>query len=257
MVQAAAAWHGHRSMREREGSAVLLADGVRRRIDAIVEDLMERQWREVPELWVTDEPAFREAVARSTRDNVDLMVAALGRPTRAPLALPPGARLETDAAARYGARIDALLRTYRLGQHAMTEHFLDVIEEGDPAEASIALRQLRTAMRTVYDYMDAVVPMVWREYDDERSRLATHPDIGRLRAVQAALAGNAAEAASLGYDTTGEHVAVVAGHPDAEAVLSAVAAALGVAALAVRATDGRCWAWVATGGLGRAREAVA
>jgi hypothetical protein len=235
-------------MREHEGTAVLLGERVSRRLDAIVDDLMERQWREVPELWVTDDPAFRDAVERSTRDNIALMVDALRRPARAPLALPPGARLEADTAARYGARIDALLRTYRLGQQAMTEHFLDVIEESSPAEASVALRQLRTATRTVHRYMDAVMPLVWREYDEERDRLATHPDLGRLRMVQAALAGDAAPA--LGYDVAGGHVAVVAGDPGAETVVQACAAALGVAVLAVRATDGRCWAWMGAGAPG-------
>jgi hypothetical protein len=121
-------------MREHEGSAALLGEHVRRRMDVIVDDLMERQWREVPELWVTDDPAFRDAVAPSTRDNVELMVGALRRPTGVPFALSPGARLEADTAARYGARIDALLRTSRLGQQAMTEHFLDVIESGDVAD---------------------------------------------------------------------------------------------------------------------------
>jgi PucR-like helix-turn-helix protein len=231
-------------MREHDGTAVLLGERVRRRLDAIVDDLMERQWREVPELWVTDDPAFREAVERSTRDNIELLIGALRRPTRTPFALPPGAVLEADTAARYGARIDALLRTYRLGQQAMTEHFLDVIEESEPAEASVALAQLRTATRTVHQYMDAVMPLVWREYDDERDRLATHPDIGRLRVVQAALAGNAAQAPALGYDVTGAHVAVVAGDPGTEAVVGACAGALGVAILAVRASDGRCWAWL-------------
>jgi hypothetical protein len=236
-------------MRDHEGAATLLAEGVRRRLDTIVDDLMERQWREVPELWVTDDPAFREAVARSTRDNVELMIGALRRPTPRPFALCAGARLEADTAARYGARIDALLRTYRLGQQAMTEHFLDVIEEGDPAAASEAIRQLRGATRTVHDYMDAVMPLVWREYDDERDRLLAHPDIGRLRMVQAALANgpDTAEAAKLGYETGGAHVAVVAGDPGAERAIALAAAACGDAWLAVRATDGRCWAWLATG----------
>src|SRR4051812_8076181 len=226
-------------MREHEGNAVLLGERVRRRLDVIVDDLMERQWREVPELWVTDDPAFREAVERSTRDNIELMINALRRPGRAPFVLSAGARLEADTAARYGARIDALLRTYRLGQQAMTEHFLDVIEEADPAEASIQIRQLRAATRTVHDYLDTVMPLVWREYDDERDRLAKHPDIGRLRVVQAALAGNAAEALALGYDATGAQVAVVAGDPDAQTPLGAGARGLGRDGLAGGAADGR------------------
>jgi hypothetical protein len=237
-------------MRELEDTPVLLAGRIRRRLDAIVDDLMERQLREVPELWVTDDPAFREAVARSTRDNVELMVGALRRPTRAPLSLPPGARLEADTAARYGARIDALLRTYRLGQQAMTEHFLDVIEQSDPAEAPVAIRQLRAATRTVHEYLDAVMPLVRREYDDERDRLATHPDVGRRRIVQAALAGDPMQTAALGYEALGAHMAVVAGDPEAERVIAAVARGLGAASLAVRAADGRCWAWLAAGAAG-------
>jgi hypothetical protein len=237
-------------MREPEG-AILLAERVRRRLDVIVDDLMERQWREVPELWVTDDPALREAVARSTRDNVELMIGALRRPGLVrPLTLCAGARLEADTAARFGARIEALLRTYRIGQQAMTEHFLDVIEEGDPAEAAIALRQLRSATRTVHAYMEAVVPMVWREYDDERDRLETHPDSARLRVVQAALAGGAGGAAGggafadLDYDVGGAHVAVVAGDPGAEGAIALAAGARDAPWLCVRASDGRLWAWI-------------
>lgn len=231
-------------MRERADSAVLLGDHVACHLDVIVDDLIDRQWHEVPELWVTDDPALRHAVARSTRENVELMVGALRQPMGAPFALSPGARLEADTAARCDVQIDALLRTYRLGQQAMTEHFLDAIASGGVDDPPSAIRQLRAATRTVHDYMDAVMPLVWREYDEERDRLRSHPDLSRLRLVQAALAGSTDVA--LEYDPAGAHVAIVAADPGAEAAISAVGAALGVATLAVRASDTRCWAWLAT-----------
>src|SRR5882757_2810860 len=93
--------------------AMALAERARRRLPAIVDDLMERQWREVPEFFVTDDPAYRQAVLRSTQENTELIFAAIRRPSAIPRALPPGPRIEAAVAAQHGAHVEALLRTYR------------------------------------------------------------------------------------------------------------------------------------------------
>jgi hypothetical protein len=240
-------------MVEIDGRAALLGADARARFDGIVDGLMERQRLEVPEYWVTDDRAFDDAVLRSTRDNVELMVTMLQRPVALPHALPAGARLEAGVAAQYGARLDALLRTYRLGQQALVEHFIDAIERRAVPDAAQAVGQLRAATRAVHAYTEAVMPLVAREYDDERARLEAWPELRRLRLVQAALAGD--ESAELDYPFAGAHVALVASG-DAAAVAAAVSAAadaLGVASLVVETGDGRTWAWAATDRLAELR----
>ncbi|MCW3016277.1 MAG: transcriptional regulator, CdaR family, partial [Solirubrobacterales bacterium] len=228
----------------RTDATAALGARTRERLDLIVDDLMERQWYEVPEFWVTDDPAFREAVLRSTRENCELMLDLVGQPGALPRALCPGARLEADVTAQYGATAEALVRTYHLGEHAITEHFLEVLDAGQIDDAPAALRELRSAINAVHAYMTAVMPLVVREHADERDRLYAHPDLRRLRLVQAALVGDSV--ASLDYAVDGAHVAVAAACEHAERAIAGVAHELGVASLAVRAPDGRCWGWVRT-----------
>jgi len=222
-----------------------LGAGARGRIDLIVDDLMERQWYEVPEFWVTDDPAFREAVLRSTRENIELMLELVERPTSPPRVLCAGARLEADVSAQYGAAAHALLRTYHLGETAMVEHFVDVIDAGEVDDGRAALRELRGAMQSVHAYMGAVMPLVAREHADERARIHGHPDLRRLRQVQAALAGD--NVTSLDYALDGTHTAVVVAGERADAALAAVARALDAPLLTVATPDGRHWAWLRTG----------
>jgi PucR-like helix-turn-helix protein len=234
---------------EAHGTALLSAR-VRRRLPAIVDDLMERQWREVPEFFVTDDPAYVAAVRRSTSENAELMLAALDRPDVIPRALPPGPRLEAEVAAQHGAEVGALVRTYRLGQQAMVEHLIEDLDREGRDVLPPSVDVLREATRTIYVYMKAVIPLVAGEYDAERERLAARPDLGRLRRVQAFLAGD--DTAEVAYPVAGSHVAIVGvGAPEA---VHMVAAQLDAAALAVLAPDGRCWAWVATARLEELRE---
>jgi hypothetical protein len=223
------------------GAAEIGADA-RMRIGAIVDDLMDRQRRKVPELWVTDDPAFDDAVLRSTRESTEMMIGMLSRPLPPPRSLVAGGRLEASLAAQYGAPLGALLRTYRLGQQTLVEHFLDAIERRAVDDPRQAMRQLREATRVVYSYTDAVLPLVAREYDDERARLEAWPELRRMRLVQGALAGDTS--VQLDYDVTGRgHVALVA-PGDAGGAVTAAAHELGVAWLAVRTADGRTWAWL-------------
>ena len=228
------------------GAAGIGAD-VRTRLGPIVDDLMERQRRQVPELWVTDDPAFDDAVLRSTRDSTEMMIGMLSRPAPPPRSLVAGGRLEASLAAQYGAPLGALLRTYRLGQQALVEHFLDAIERRAVEDPRQAMDQLRAATRVVYSYTDAVMPLVAREYEDERARLEAWPELRRLRLVQQALAGD--QSRRLDYDLTGKHVALVA-PGDATAAVDD----LDVESLAVMTADGRTWAWLRTDRLADASE---
>jgi hypothetical protein len=224
-----------------EQDVVLFADRARQRVPAIVDDLMDRQWREVPEFFVTDDPEYRDAVRASTLENVELMISALRRPRAMPRALPPGPRLEADVAAQHGAELHALLRTYLLGQQAMVEHVIDDLHRAGAHQPGDAMR---TATRIIHEYMQAVMPLVAGEYGAELLRLQARPDLRRLRAVEAVLAGD--DGAQLDYPVRGEHVALVTRAPHAERAIADAAASLGVAHLAVRAAGGQCWAWVAT-----------
>ncbi|MBJ7328397.1 MAG: helix-turn-helix domain-containing protein [Solirubrobacteraceae bacterium] len=218
-----------------------LAHQGRLRLDGIVDDLMERQRREVPEFFVTDDPAYVAAIRRSTHENSELMLDAIGRVGHVPRALGSGPRLEANLAAQHGASVDALLRTYRLGQHAMFEHVLDDIATGAYDDLARPTEALRGVTHRLYEYMEAVMPLVAREFADERERLSDSPHLQELRRVQAVLAGQ--PPLGLDYPTDATHVAVVATGP-ALAPLRSVAEALGVPLLAVTSTSDRWWAWM-------------
>jgi hypothetical protein len=213
----------------------------RERIDLIVDDLMERQWHEVPELWVTDDPAFREAVLRSTRENVELMFDLIDRPRTPPRALCAGARLEADVTAQHGATAAALLRTYHLGETTMVDHFLDILDREPLEDGRSALRELRRSMQAVHAYLVAVMPLVAAEHAAERERLELRPDLRRLRSVQAALAGD--RGIALDYPVGGEHHVALVGTFD-EADVARTARVHDVQALVIRGPDERMWAWL-------------
>jgi hypothetical protein len=221
-----------------------LSRQARGRLDVIVDDLMERQRSEVPEFFVSDDPAYLTAIRRSTHENSELMLDALVRAGPPPAALPTGPRLEADLAAQHGASVDALLRTYRLGQHALFEHLLDDVARGAYDDLARPTEALRGATHRLYRYMETVMPLVGREYGDEVERLAGNPHLRELRQVQAVIAGEPLLA--LDYPTQGDHVAVVATGP-AGPTLDVVASGLGVPSLAVHGTGGRWWAWLLTG----------
>lgn len=229
----------------------MLSRQARQRIDVIVDDLMDRQRREVPEFFVSDDPAYLAAIRRSTHENSELMLDAIVRSGPPPGTLPAGPRIEADLAAQHGATVDALLRTYRLGQHALFDHLLDDIARAGATDLARPTEVLRGATHRLYLYMETVMPLVAREFSEETDRLAGNPHLRELRQVQAALAGE--PLLGLDYPTEGEHVAVVATGPAGRA-LRAVAAHLGVAVLAIPATGGRWWAWMHTD---RAEEVTA
>lgn len=220
-----------------------LSRQARGRIDAIVDDLMDRQRREVPEFFVSDDPAYLAAIHRSTHENSELMLDAIVRSGPPAAGLPTGPRLEADLAAQHGATIDALLRTYRLGQHAMFEHLLDDVACGAFGDLARPTEALRGVTHRLYRYMETVMPLVAREFADELERLADNPQVRELRQVQAVLAGE--PLLGLDYPTAGDHVAVVATGPAGQA-LRAVADELDVPSLALAATGGRWWAWMHT-----------
>jgi hypothetical protein len=221
---------------------LLLTERARRRLPAIVDDLMDRQLREVPEFFVTDDPAYRQAVRSSTHTNTELMIEAVRTPGAIPRALPPGPRLEADVAAQHGATVHSLLRTYRLGQQALLEHLLDDLDrEGEQSVRHVGAA-LREATRALFDYMETVMPLVAGEYGAEQARLHARPDLKRLRLVEAILAGD--ESADIGYSLDGPHVALVAQDDHAEAAVAHAAHALEAPWIAVRSADGRCLAWV-------------
>jgi hypothetical protein len=238
--------HAHRG-----GAAALAAYG-QRCLGSIVDDLMDRQWREVPEFWVSDDPSFWQAVRRSTQENTELMLASVRRPTAIPRALPPGPCLEADITAQHGASVSSLTRTYRVGQQGLVEHFIDAVDRGEVPHPGQALR---LATQTLHEYMDSVVPLVAREHAAECERIHARPDLRRLRLVQAALRGDAS--VELGYDLHATHVAVVGGGPGARASIETAATALECDALQVTAPGGASWAWLATPAIAELREQLA
>jgi hypothetical protein len=218
-----------------------LADELARRIDALVEAMLERVLAD-PDLARFDEPHFQELARLIARENLLHEVHAL----RHDRALPESAPGEAQVAARQAVELDApvtvVLRCYRAGHAVLWSAWLELVEHRDFDDA-VRRRLLESGSEFMFAYVERCTAFVLAEYAGHHDAVARTRDYRRLQAVRRVLAGEPGGDALDGYPLAQEHLGLVAWGPDAKRALGAVAERAATA-MTIPGGDGTLWAWI-------------
>lgn len=152
--------------------------------------------------------------------------------------IPETASAQARRGARYGVRLDTVLRRYAAGDRMLGEF---IMEEAD----GFPSRALRQVMRTQGPHVDRLMAAVATEYMRELERIRRSPAQRLAERVQRMLEGEGSvEAESLDYDLDAWHIGAIVSGADAELAARALAAGLGCQALVVPRGEGIVWAWL-------------
>jgi diguanylate cyclase with GGDEF domain/PucR-like helix-turn-helix protein len=156
--------------------------------------------------------------------------------------IPAAAIAQARRAARYGVRLDTVLRRYAAGDRLLGEFIMD---EADRFPS----RALRQVLRAQGSQVDRVMAAVATEYLSEHERTRRSPAQRLAERVQRLLVEDGAvDTSDLGYDLGGWHIGVIASGPQAERAARTLAEGLGCQGLVVPRGEGVVWAWLGTAG---------
>jgi hypothetical protein len=134
----------------------------------------------------------------------------------------PNAALEhARRLAQQDVTVNALVRSYRLGQSRLSELVFDTVRMSDiPSAARVAVLERFTA--TLFAYVDRISQQVIAAYEDERERWLEGQNSIRAIRVRELLAGKKiidvdAATTSIRYPLRWHHLAVVVWYPDSRA----------------------------------------
>jgi len=134
----------------------------------------------------------------------------------------PSAALEhARRLARQDVTVNALVRSYRLGQSRVSEHVFDTVRMTDmPSAARVVVLQQFTA--TLFAYVDRISQQVIAAYEEERERWLEGQNSIRAVRVRELLAAKKvidvdAATASIRYPLRWHHLALLVWYPDAQA----------------------------------------
>jgi PucR C-terminal helix-turn-helix domain/GGDEF-like domain len=154
--------------------------------------------------------------------------------------VPAAATAQARRAARYGVRLDTILRRYAAGDRLLGEFIMD---EADRFPS----RALRQVLRAQGSHVDRLMAAVAAEYLGEHERIRRSPVQRLAERVQRLLAGDGSvDTADLDYELDAWHVGVIASGAHAERAARALAAGLGCQGLVVPRGEGVVWAWLGT-----------
>jgi hypothetical protein len=123
--------------------------------------------------------------------------------------------------AQHGVPVNALVRSYRLGQGRMNDLVFDTVRTADiPPLAKVAILERITA--TLFQYVDRISQQVIAVYEEEHERWLENQNSNRALRVRELLAGKKiidvdATTTSIRYPLRWHHLAVVLWYPDSRA----------------------------------------
>jgi DNA-binding PucR family transcriptional regulator len=163
-----------------------------------------------------------ELFRASVESNLDTLLSAVRYHIALERVAAPTAAMEhARRLAQHGVPVNALVRSYRLGQGRMNELVFDAVRTADvPPLARVAILERITA--TLFQYVDRISQQVIDVYEEEHERWLENQNSIRVLRVRELLAGKKAidvDAAttSVRYPLRWHHVAVVMWYPDSRA----------------------------------------
>ena len=205
-----------------QGCIAEIAARLNERLPELASDIHHFVEDAIPQL--SGDPLTLELLSGSAKGNVDTLLRALRYHIPVEKVEAPSAALEhARRLAQHGVPLNALVRSYRLGQRRMNELVFDAVRSTEmPPEARIAV--LEEIGATLFGYIDWISQQVVTVYEEERERwLETQNSVRAVR-VRELLAGKKAidvdaVTTSIRYPLQWHHLAVVMWYPDAGADL--------------------------------------
>jgi len=213
------------------------------RLTELADSVQRQMHAEVPEFYVNDDPALRQAESDAIRGSLEAILRGLVDQLEVEATVPGAMLKQARLAAQANVSLYALLRKSRIAQSVTWDAFLDVAQHviSDDDLRGMALRRISQYQ---FAWNDVVSAALVSEYEAEhRLYFLERPDRKRRAIVNAVLAGSPPDEAAMGYQLTGWHFAVVAWGEHPEAAIQAIGATQGSGHLKVSGTDGAVFAW--------------
>jgi DNA-binding PucR family transcriptional regulator len=243
-------------------------------IDGCITEIAARMTERLPELTLDVRRYVEEAIPEmrgdaltteffraSVEGNLDTVLRAVRFHIAVESVEAPSAALEhARRLAQHDITVNALVRSYRLGQGRMTELVFDAVQMTDiPPATRVAV--LARISATLFEYVDRISQQVIAVYEEEHERWLESQNSIRAVRVRELLAGKKnidvdAATTSIRYPLRWHHLAVVIWYPDATAdgdelaglqrFLSELGQAAGAAAKPLFVAENRVtgWGWL-------------
>lgn len=217
---------------------------------------LPRLSREINDLLCDAIPEFRnEEMHRlmdaSTEANLSVIIDALRFGIRHDdITTPPAATHYAQRFAQHDLTLQALLRSYRLGGHALQQRAIDELRGWDLSAAE-ALSTAKRITQVINDYADLISNELVDVYTTERRVWAARSDAAQVARIRAVLDTDTLKTTAaeelLGMPMRGWHVAVIAWTDSPEPLRGLqplLTEVSGIAPLTVRVDMSTAWAWL-------------
>jgi PucR C-terminal helix-turn-helix domain len=218
-----------------------LAENLEARAEPIADAHMERMRSRAP-AWAVDSADAWARMREFGLDSIRSELAAFHSgelPTSCPEIDAEGAR----QGARIGGLLNMLLAGYRSGQLALSEAWMELVDE-QVAEGGRRRAVQQRGNRFFFEYADRLSELAAAEYSQEREVVLRNSEQRRMHLVRELIEGHEVDAAVLEYPVDGFHIGVVAWGAAAEDSVGTLARPLDRRLLVVRALEETCWAWL-------------
>jgi DNA-binding PucR family transcriptional regulator len=203
-----------------DGCITEIAARMNERLPELASDIQDYVDKAVPEMH--GDALTTELFRASAEGNIDTVLRALRYHIAVESVEAPNAALEhARRLAQHDVTVNALMRSYRLGQRRMNEIIFDTVRATDvPSPVRVAILERITA--TLFEYIDRISQQVVAVYEEEHERWLEGQNTIRAVRVREILAGTKAidvdaVTTSIRYPLRWHHLAVVVWYPDAQA----------------------------------------
>ncbi|HEX5928506.1 MAG TPA: helix-turn-helix domain-containing protein [Solirubrobacterales bacterium] len=185
------------------------------------------------------DPLYAEGLRAAVSAAVEFGIEAVGRGESRPPPIPTTLLSQARLAARFGIRLETVLRRYFAGYTLLSDFLIEEAERGGRSGAA----PLKGLLRAQAALFDQVIAAVTEEYGREAAARGSTGD-RRLILVRKLLNGDLLDAPELGYDLGSNHLGLIAAGSAAGEATRELAAACDCRALVVRVDGETVWGWL-------------
>ncbi|HEX5928508.1 MAG TPA: helix-turn-helix domain-containing protein [Solirubrobacterales bacterium] len=186
------------------------------------------------------DPLYAEGLRAAVSAAVEYGIEAVERGENRPPPIPTTLLSQARLAARFGIRLETVLRRYFAGYTLLNDFLIEEVDrEGRPGAAS-----LKRLLRAHAALFDQVIAAVTEEYGRERSSRPGTSAERKAELIERLLDGELLDPGELGYELAVWHIGAIAVGPNSVQFLRSLAAALQGRLLLARRDQATVWAWI-------------